>query len=164
MEIVEHRIKNKLCVVLHHIKVLHDSVYIIKFCVVLHGERQYKFSFVETPRKFTWCFHKTKLICIYNCYEYIFFDKTIEIKKIVFFSYFQGDDSDGVLEQFDNNALVIHAMAVVQALKGEWKTFGELCDAILNSILKSARHWKATRLDFVADRYHSISIKDPERN
>ena len=80
----------------------------------------------------------------------------IEIKKIVFFSYFQGDDSDG--------DFFFHAMAVVQALKGKWKTFGELCDAIFNSILKSARHWKATRLDFVADHYLSIRIKDQERN
>ena len=68
------------------------------------------------------------------------------------------------MEQFDNKALIIDAMAVVQALKGKWKTFGELCDAIFNSILKLSCHWKATRLDFVADRYLPNSIKDPERN
>ena len=54
-------------------------------------------------------------------------------------------------------------MAVIQALKGKWKTFGELCDAIFSSILKLARLWKATRIDFVADRYPAISIKNPDR-
>ena len=54
-------------------------------------------------------------------------------------------------------------MAVIQALKGKWQAFGELCDAIFSSILKLARQWKATRIDFVADRYPAISIKNPER-
>ena len=59
--------------------------------------------------------------------------------------------------------LSLNAMAVIQALKGKWKTFGELCDTIFYSILKLAREWKATRIDFVADRYPAISIKNPER-
>lgn len=54
-------------------------------------------------------------------------------------------------------------MAVIQALKGKWKTFAELCDTIFFSILKLARQWKATRIDFVADRYTAVSIKNPER-
>ena len=54
-------------------------------------------------------------------------------------------------------------MALLQALKGKWKTFGELCDAIFNSIIKLARHWKATRVDLVGDRYPVHSIKDIER-
>ena len=55
-------------------------------------------------------------------------------------------------------------MALVQALKGKWKTFGELCDTIFSNILKLACHYKATRVDFVADCYLSTSIKNPERN
>lgn len=55
-------------------------------------------------------------------------------------------------------------MAVLQALKGKWKTFGELCDAIFNSMLQWARRWNATRIDLVSDRYPAISIKNPERN
>ena len=37
-------------------------------------------------------------------------------------------------EEFHNNAVIVDAMAVIQALKGKWKTFGELCDAIFSSI------------------------------
>ena len=55
-------------------------------------------------------------------------------------------------------------MVVFQSIKDKWKTFGELCDAVFNGIIKSARQWKATRVDFVADRYPAISIKNPERN
>ena len=37
-----------------------------EFFVCLHGENEYQFSFVEKRRKlmhkFTWCFHKAKLI------------------------------------------------------------------------------------------------------
>lgn len=55
-------------------------------------------------------------------------------------------------------------MAVLQALKGKWKTSGELCDAIFNSMLQWARRWNATRIDLVSDRYPAISIKNPERN
>ena len=81
------------------------------------------------------------------------------------FVYNQGEQCDTEFnrEEFQNNAVIIDAMAVIQALKGKWKTFGELCDAILYSILKLAREWKATRIDFVADRYPAISIKNPER-
>lgn len=55
-------------------------------------------------------------------------------------------------------------MALIQSMKSKWKTFGELCDAIFNNVLKLAQQWKATRVDFVADRYLPISIKQSERS
>jgi hypothetical protein len=64
---------------------------------------------------------------------------------------------------FNNNAIIVDGMAVVQSIKGKWKTFGELSDAILNSLTKLARQWNCTRLDFVADRYPVISIKNTGR-
>jgi hypothetical protein len=86
--------------------------------------------------------------------------------KSNFLSCIQGDHGDFQfdVERFENNALIIDAMAVLQARKGKWNTFGELCDAIFKGILKSAREWKATRVDFVANGYPSQSIKNPERN
>jgi hypothetical protein len=64
---------------------------------------------------------------------------------------------------FNNNALIVDAMAVVQSMKGKWKTFGEFADALLNILMKLARHYNSTRLDFVADRYPALSIKNTER-
>ena len=52
-------------------------------------------------------------------------------------------------------------MAAVQSIKGKWKTFGELADTILNSLIKLARQWNCMRLDFVADP--ALSIKNTER-
>ncbi len=67
------------------------------------------------------------------------------------------------MRAFNNNAIIVDAMAVVQSIKGKWKTFGELADAILNSLTKLARQWNCKRLDFVADRYPVLSIKNTER-
>ena len=67
------------------------------------------------------------------------------------------------MRAFNNNAIIVDAMAVVQSIKGKWKTFRELADAILNSLTKLARQWNCTRLDFVADRYPALSIKNTER-
>ena len=64
----------------------------------------------------------------------------------------------------DGNALIVDAMAVLQALKGKWKTFGEFSDSIFDYLVKLARQYKANRLDFVADRYPAISIKNSERS
>ena len=63
----------------------------------------------------------------------------------------------------DNNTLVVDAMAILQIMKGKWGTFGELADAIFDHLVKLARKCKANRLDFVADRYPAISIKNSER-
>ena len=64
---------------------------------------------------------------------------------------------------FNNNALIVDAMAVVQSMKGKWKTFGEFADALLNILMKLARHYNSNRLDVVADRYSALSIKNTER-
>lgn len=67
------------------------------------------------------------------------------------------------MRAFNNNAIIVDAMAVIQSIKGKWKTFGELADTILNTLTKLARQWNCTRLDFVADRYPALSIKNTER-
>ena len=54
-------------------------------------------------------------------------------------------------------------MAVLQVMKGKWKTFGEFADSTFIYLVKLAWKWNATRLDFVADRYPAISIKNVER-
>lgn len=64
----------------------------------------------------------------------------------------------------DNNALIVDAMAVLQVMKGKWRTFGEFADSIFDYLVKLARQCKANRLDFVADRYPAISIKNSERS
>ena len=61
------------------------------------------------------------------------------------------------------SALVLDAMAVLQVITGKWKTFGEFADAMFAYLVKLAGHLKATRLDFVADRYPELSIKNTER-
>ena len=63
----------------------------------------------------------------------------------------------------DHNALIVDAMAVVHAIKGKWKTFGEFADAIFVYLVKLSQQWNSTRLDFVSDRYPEISIKNAER-
>ena len=55
------------------------------------------------------------------------------------------------MRAFNNNAIIVDAMAVVQSIKGKWKTFGKLADDILNSLTNLARQLNCTRLDFVAD-------------
>lgn len=54
-------------------------------------------------------------------------------------------------------------MAVVQAIKEKWKTFGEFADAMFVYLVKLAQQRNSTRLDFVSDRYPEISIKNAER-
>jgi hypothetical protein len=67
------------------------------------------------------------------------------------------------MQGFNNNALIVDAMAVVQSMKGKWKTFGEFADALLNILMKLTRHYNSTRLNFVAERYPALSIKNTER-
>lgn len=67
------------------------------------------------------------------------------------------------MRALNNNALILDAMAVIQTIKGKWKTFGELSDFILKSLIKLARQWHATILHFVADMYPALSIKNTER-
>ena len=69
-------------------------------------------------------------------------------------------EADGIGQR---NALIIDAMADVQSINGKWKTFAEFADFLFSHLVKLATQWKATRLDFVADRYPEISIKNAER-
>ncbi|XP_028408501.1 uncharacterized protein LOC114531057 [Dendronephthya gigantea] len=62
-----------------------------------------------------------------------------------------------------DNALIVDAMAVVQCLKGNWKTFGDFADSVFRFLIKLAHDCRALRLDFVADRYLALSIKNTER-
>ena len=64
---------------------------------------------------------------------------------------------------FNNSALIVDAMAVIQSMKGKWKTYGEFADTLLNNLAKLARKYNSIRLDFVADRYPTLSIKNTER-
>ena len=58
---------------------------------------------------------------------------------------------------------VVFQAQISVAMKGKWKAFGEFADAVVAHLVKLAGQWNATRLDFVADRYPEISIKNAER-
>ena len=45
---------------------------------------------------------------------------------------------------FNNSALVIDAMAVIQSMKRKWKTYGEFADALLNILVKLAQKYNST--------------------
>ncbi|XP_033106462.1 uncharacterized protein LOC117108533 [Anneissia japonica] len=63
----------------------------------------------------------------------------------------------------ENAALMIDGMALIQSIRDVPKTFGELADDILKQIINLAAKYKCSRVDFVTDRYPSISIKNVER-
>ena len=59
------------------------------------------------------------------------------------------------------SATVIDGMHLVQKLKGNQKTFGEITKDLFSIILKEGAG--SQRIDVVFDRYHEISIKNSER-
>ena len=61
---------------------------------------------------------------------------------------------------FYNGALIVDAMAVIQSMKGKWKTYGEFADALFNNLVELARKYNSIRLDFVADRYPTLKYKE----
>ena len=63
----------------------------------------------------------------------------------------------------NDSALVVDAMAIVQCLKGNCKTFGDFADSVFEFVIRLAQDCRAKRLDFVADRYPALSIKNTER-
>lgn len=63
----------------------------------------------------------------------------------------------------NETALIVDAMAVVQTMKGKWRTFGDFADSIFAYLMNLAKKWNAVRLDFVVDRYPTLSIKNAER-
>ena len=69
------------------------------------------------------------------------------------------------LQPDTNVALIIDAMALVQSLSKSQvpDTFGELSSFILHKITQMAKFYKASRVDFVIDRYQDVSTKSYER-
>ena len=63
----------------------------------------------------------------------------------------------------NRTALIVDAMAIVQSMKGKWRTFGEFADTLFSCLLSLVKQWKAVQLDFVADKYPTLSIKSIER-
>ena len=63
----------------------------------------------------------------------------------------------------DGSALIIDAMAVFQTMKPVRETFGSLSTKVLHQIVLIAGRFRATRIDFVSDRYPPVSIKAAER-
>ena len=77
----------------------------------------------------------------------------------------ESEMSDAYVEQVDGeSALIINAMAILQTMKINVTTFGELVHKLLTKIFKMAIFSNAKRIDFVGDQYPVRSIKDLERN
>lgn len=64
------------------------------------------------------------------------------------------------------SAVITDAMAIIQSLtQAELPgTFVNLAKLILNKLVSLALRFKATRIDFVGDRYKASSIKNLERS
>ena len=68
----------------------------------------------------------------------------------------------GVVESLPSrSACVIDGMALVQKLNGDGRTFADLAEHALSTVLAEASH--STRVDVVFDVYHESSIKQLER-
>ena len=63
----------------------------------------------------------------------------------------------------ERDALMIDAMEVFQLSPEKWKTYGEFAEALLNSLVKLTQKYNSIQLDFVADRYPALSIKNTKR-
>ena len=61
-------------------------------------------------------------------------------------------------------ALILDAMAIVQAITKPPTTFGELADQIFDTAIKTGVYHKCLRVDFVIDTYPEFSIKDIEHS
>ena len=61
-------------------------------------------------------------------------------------------------------ALILDAMAIVQAITKPPTTFGELADQIFDTAIKTGVYHKCLRVDFVIDTYPESSIKDIEHS
>eukprot|EP00794_Sanderia_malayensis_P002899 gene2899-3351_t len=66
------------------------------------------------------------------------------------------------MKAFQENVLIVDAIAILQTAKGKWTTFGELADGIFKHLLGFA--WNVARIDFIVDGYPSISIKNTQRS
>ncbi len=64
----------------------------------------------------------------------------------------------------NDNALVVDAMAVVQCLKGNWKTFGDFADSVFNFLMKLARDCCALRARRATQGVQRVHIYGQEQN
>ena len=62
----------------------------------------------------------------------------------------------------ETNVIIIYAMALLQQQVNVPKTFGDLTMNVLRQIVGLAKADNAVHVDFLADRYITISIKDCE--
>ncbi|KAK6168047.1 hypothetical protein SNE40_021951 [Patella caerulea] len=62
-----------------------------------------------------------------------------------------------------NKVVIVDAMVLIQQQSQFPETFGEFASSILRQLISISRKYKAKRVDFVADRYKDMSIKDAER-
>ncbi|CAB4014755.1 Hypothetical predicted protein [Paramuricea clavata] len=77
---------------------------------------------------------------------------------------FQSEFLDCIVDNFhDACCVLIDAMAVLQSTVLVPETYGELADDILVRVLAVARKFKASRVEFVSDRYPAQSIKNAQR-
>ena len=70
------------------------------------------------------------------------------------------DQEHADVRSSEDKAIVVDAMATIQAVKWKLTTFGEFADKVFDSLVALARYWNAKRLDFIGDRYPIVSIKD----
>ena len=76
----------------------------------------------------------------------------------------ESETEDALVESvLGESALIIDAMATLQAMKVTSSTFGELAHDLLMKIIRMATSSRSKRIDFVADRYPALSIKNLER-
>ena len=68
------------------------------------------------------------------------------------------------VENIGRAALLVEAMATIQSLTRLTGTLRDLAFQILRSVLGTRDHDQLSRVDFVIDRYPSVSIKDAERS
>lgn len=61
------------------------------------------------------------------------------------------------------SALMVDAMAHLQAMRDIPETFGEYSNAVLSQLINMGVRNKCVRVDFVCDTYPAVSIKDLER-
>ncbi|CAB3999752.1 Hypothetical predicted protein [Paramuricea clavata] len=77
---------------------------------------------------------------------------------------FQSEFPDCIVDNFpDASCVLIDVMAVFQSTILVPETYGELAEDILVRVLAVGRKFKASRVDFVSDRYPAQSIKNAER-
>ena len=64
-----------------------------------------------------------------------------------------------------NEVLIVQSFEVfLMNIQGKWKTYGELANFTFKTTGNLTLQCRATRLDFVADRYPALSIKKAERS